>query len=309
MAIFYGVLNKYFDITQKALEKCISTPTTGIGSIKDRSSEHDVLLCIPQGEKERCDIFGDPCYGTLKHIVVLFLDGTYIKYPFDAEIKLKKNSIWETPDAATVKLEYLHKNLDLQYGTFSEEYPEQYMVARFLSPTAKVLEIGGNIGRNSLIISSILNDSANLVVLETMDEYVKKLRLNRDNNNLSFHIESSALSLRNIIQKGWNSIPSNDMLPGYQTISTIGYNTLLEKYNLNFDTLVVDCEGAFYHILIDFPDLLKNINLVVIENDFFDLEHKKYVDSVFTSHGLVRKYKEPGGWGPCYHFFYEVWEK
>ena len=83
----------------------------------------------------------------------------------------------------------------------------------------------------------------------------------------------------------------------------------MNKYNINFDTLVADCEGALYYILRDEPTLLNNINLVIIENDFANLEHKQFVDEQFRSNGLKRVYVSSGGWGPCQEFFYEVWSR
>lgn len=46
--------------------------------------------------------------------------------------------------------------------------------------------------------------------------------------------------------------------------------SLVELQNLvgsQFDVLIVDCEGAFYNILNDFPEILDNIKLIIIEMD------------------------------------------
>jgi hypothetical protein len=37
--------------------------------------------------------------------------------------------------------------------------------------------------------------------------------------------------------------------------------------NQKFDVLIIDCEGAFYNILIDIPEILDNIKLIIIEMD------------------------------------------
>jgi hypothetical protein len=52
---------------------------------------------------------------------------------------------------------------------------------------------------------------------------------------------------------------------------------LKEKYPINFDTLVLDCEGAFYYILMDYPEILHGINLIIMENDYHSIDHKKYI--------------------------------
>lgn len=43
---------------------------------------------------------------------------------------------------------------------------------------------------------------------------------------------------------------------------------------MDFDALAVDCEGAFYYILLDMPEILEHVKLIIIENDYHDAEHK-----------------------------------
>lgn len=121
------------------------------------------------------------------------------------------------------------------------------MAIRYLTGNEKVLEIGGNIGRNSLIIASILNNNNNnnFVTLESDGNISKQLIENRDLNNFNFYIESSALSKRKLIQKVWDTIPSDTLQEGYNWINTITFHELKIKYNIDFDTLILDCEGAF----------------------------------------------------------------
>ena len=90
-------------------------------------------------------------------------------------------------------IEELHSGLQLRYGSFQEELPEQKMAFRYLTGNEKVLELGGNIGRNSLVIASILNkyskgNDKNLVVMESCNDSFNKLNENRDINNLNLLI-------------------------------------------------------------------------------------------------------------------------
>ena len=57
-------------------------------------------------------------------------------------------------------LKELQDSLILKYGTFEQEYVEQTMAYTFIEKTNIVLELGSNIGRNSLIISKLLNNSS-----------------------------------------------------------------------------------------------------------------------------------------------------
>lgn len=203
----------------------------------------------------------------------------------------------------------IHQQLKIMYGSFNEELPEQQMVVRYLNGTEKVLEIGGNIGRNSLVINHILKNNKNLVVLESDASIAEQLCDNRNLNNFDFYIESSALSKRKLIQKGWETIVCDELREGYKSVNTITFHELIEKYNINFDTLVLDCEGAFYYILLDMPEILSNINLIIMENDYLDINHKHYIDRILLENNFHRDYVQGGGWGPCADNFFEVWKK
>lgn len=221
----------------------------------------------------------------------------------------------EIVECGETKLNKIYSNLRLIHGNFSEEYPEQLMSAMYLPSDAKVLELGGNVGRNSCVIAAILNDSRNLVTLESCKKDAKKLQENRDINGFQFHIEVSALSKKKLVQSGWYTIPSDIDLPGYIRVDIISFNELQEKYEIEFDTLVADCEGALYYILRDDPQILENINLVIIENDFLNPDHAQYTKEMLLKNGLQLVYNEVCGiewccWDkPCKDFFYQVWKK
>ena len=310
--IKYGSLYKTIDITQITLEKCKTAN----------------YIYIPPGDVIRASIFGDPLPGILKSIYVIEKTNGVVKdihiindrdvliidicnsimykelssVPF--ELKLNFGLIYNVD-----KLIKLHNKLQIRHGDFNSELPEQMMAINYITGNEKVLEIGGNIGRNSLIIASLLKDSRNLVTLESDAEIALQLTENRDINNLQFYIENSALSKRKLIQKGWDTIVSDELLPDYKPVNTITLEELNNKYNIEFDTLVLDCEGAFYYILIDMPEIVTNINLIIMENDYHNLEHKLYIDNKLREEKFEVVYSQIGGWGPCYNNFFEVWKK
>jgi FkbM family methyltransferase len=211
-------------------------------------------------------------------------------------------------DEVNAKLATIHAQCHIKYGSFQEELPEQKMAVRYLTGTEKVLEIGGNIGRNSLIIAHLVGDD-NLVTLESDSRIAAQLTENRNNSNRHFHIEASALSAKSLIQRDWNTQPSDVLLDGYQWVNTITWADLQKKYNIPFDTLVLDCEGAFYYILQDAPEILNNIRLIIIENDFIGDGHKEYVREQFKVNGFERVYYEVHPWLAHDVNFFEVWKK
>jgi hypothetical protein len=195
-------------------------------------------------------------------------------------------------------IELLHNNIISKYnivgGSFSDELIEQYFCIKYVNPDNNILEIGGNIGRVSIIISHVLkNGIGKLVTLETNKEFYDILLENKNNNKLDFVTLNKALSNQPISQilhgNNWCSYPTN----------------------LIFDTLVIDCEGAFYFILKDFPDILDNIKLIIIENDCMDEYQNTFILETFKNSGfnLVESKTLDVAWGSCKDYFWQVWKR
>lgn len=282
------------------------------------------IIHIPSGDGNRSQYFTDPVEGVLKSIFIVNNVNNVEEYDVTKNIYIDTivNKIY-TEDAdvpeyikelfpnVMEKLKNIHQKLKLDYGSFNDELPEQMMAVRYLTGKEKVLELGGNIGRNSLVIAYILNqhENSNFVSLECEPEIAEQLRHNHNINKLNFFIEPSALSKRKLIQKNWETFANDIVLDGYKPVSTINLDELYAKYNINFDTLVIDCEGAFYYILMDMPEILKNVNLIIMENDYWNFSKKQYVDSILYYNRFYQDYVEAGGWGPCYNNFFEVWKR
>jgi FkbM family methyltransferase len=337
---FYGQGQKYVDVTEQVLRTC---------SDGDR-------IYIPANDILRGSLFPDPLFGVVKNIVVIrenqlrssefdaagnhFGDATGVGssccsvYSADSAVTVclneqerqelypdskSGNALEPLPPHLTTadeQIAWIHAGLTFAGGSLTDELPEQTMVARFMNPAAKVLELGANIGRNSLMTASVLHDQQNLVSLECDPVSVEMLRNNRFANRFTFHIEPSALSYRPLIQKGWQTVPSEAVPPGYVRVQTITFEELQSKYGIEFDTLVADCEGALYWILRDSEALLKNIHTVILEADYASVEHKMAVEAIFHVHGLERIYSEPlvVDWdhpfpAECVESFFEVWKK
>jgi len=299
MRIFYGTPENNIDVTE----------------ICYRDLCKNNIIEIPPCDVIRAGYFTDCALGILKQIFISENESKENTLIFDSntsiQIDIASGIITTiTEDDIVNKLLLLHKQLQLNYGSFYEEFPEQKMATRYLKGNEKVLEIGGNVGRNSLIIAHLLGYNAtNFVTLESDSHIASQLRENRDANNMQFHIENSALSKRKLIQKGWETFVSDEVMDGYHTVPTITWDELKAKYNIEFDTLVLDCEGAFYYILQDMPEILDNINLIIMENDYKDFSHKLYLDDMLRKNNFRIDYSESGGWDPCYHNFFEVWKR
>lgn len=323
MKFYYGYDNKhYVNITADIFSKCFK----------------DDGIFIPSDDAKRVDIIGfDPYPNILKHIMII--DGKGKKYIFSnlEEIVIKFpsineqlrslknpkiwwNSVGKYIEDPKEKLDQLHTHLSLHYtsfgGGFELEYPEQLMIMRYVKENDKVLEIGGNIGRTSHIIQTILNNPLNHVIIECDEDTAKKLRYNLDQNSYTeVRIETNALSKNRLYLVDNLPRPCKDgVLPeGGIEVPSISYSEICEKYGVDFDVLVADCEGALYYIFGEDPNMLDRIHTVIMENDYYDISHKKAVDDTLRSKGFRCVYRERGvpwaSWSCCYDYFYEVWKK
>lgn len=322
LQFFYGVDERYTDITRAVFDSC---------SDGDR-------IYIRKGDIIRGKMFTDPAYGAVKGIVVIREEGdgtrscasygpnTEVNIPLTQEEKKTQHTrdpqvpphLPTNLSSTDEKINYLHSRLKFAGANEGLEYelPEQEMIVDYLDPKAKVLEIGANIGRSTLTIASVLEDPSNLVSLECDPESAELLRNNRFANGFDSHIEPSAISYRKLIQKGWMTIPSDELLPGYQWIQTITFEELVDKYGIEFDTLFADCEGALYYILNDSKELLRNIKTIILEADFAELAHKQNVEATFAEFGLKKVFSErlDAAWATWFpqeikDSFFEVWKK
>lgn len=230
----------------------------------------------------------------------------------------------------SILLNNIIKNLTIIYGSFSEELIEQTLSCKYLNENDIVLEIGGNMGRNALVISSILNNDKHLVTMEPNNNFNTKLIENKNINNKNFYIENSALSLIPIYFNGsltFDKSNLDDKFPLSKDhlnksnnsclCDTLTYKELELKYNLQFNVLVIDCEGSFYYILKDMDYMLNNIKLIIMENDYENINHyifikNKLIDNNFTCIESIPLCGYPNNcpWNaPCKENFYEVWKK
>lgn len=295
MKITYGIKDNNIDVTNICMQKL----------------KRNNIIIIPRSDNIRIRYFSDPTPDIKK---LIFIENNQITLEYDdlvqVEINTTNNIITTiTDDDINNKIDIIHKKLKINHGSLNDELPEQKMVVRYLKGDEKVLEIGGNIGRNSLVIASILKNNNNFVTLESDINIAIQLHENKNLNYFNFYVHNSALSNRKLIQRDWITIPSETLLEGYNWINTIRLEKLKKLYKINFDTLVLDCEGAFYYILMDMPEILNNINLIIMENDYENISHKNYIDDILIKNNFSVNYVESGGWGVCYDNFFEVWIK
>jgi len=295
----------------------------------------DEVLFVPADEGERIRLFGErPPAGVRKVVKVVSLkNGQPVEEIFEPgqevfrllnrdtlEYESKPKPAWsevqEIPEkelSAEKRLRILHSISRLAHCTSFEEYPEQILAMKYIPRDAVVLELGGNGGLNSVTVGYIISpNSQNMVVFESALRPFEVLRENRDLNNLKFHVENAALSKVRLQQNFWSTKPigpSGKPDPNWIEIKTMTWSAVQSKYRLPFDTLVADCEGALYQILIDEPEMLRNFRLIILENDFSTPEEESYVHNNFMQHGFRVICECDGPQNPPKRSFYQVWRR
>jgi len=300
MIVCYGTINQNINITQKVLD-CLS-----LGS----------YFHIPKGDFRKVSILGGDPYPNVRKSIIIYIENQVFEFDDTKNIfgNFLTNEIYDENDEILNLFSYELKLINLQdklifnHGRIYDEYPEQLMLIKTLKGDEKVLEIGGNIGRTSLIIASLLNNDQNFVSMECNETYAIQLTDNRDVNNFKFFVENSALSKDPLVQDFWTTYKKDQFVGGVE-IPIISYDELKNKYNIDFDTLFLDCEGSFYYILKDFPEILNGIQSIIIENDFTEINHKIEVDQILIENQFKITFSQKGGWGPCSDFFYQIWQK
>lgn len=296
MQIFYGLNNNKIDITNYCYTHLF----------------HNDYIVIVNSDIRRAQYFGDPLPYIVKKIYINH-KGVETEYDNTETIYINAKTYEITVDKylkGKPELEEIHQNIEFRHGSLNDEYNEQLMVLNNLKGNEKILEIGGNIGRVSMVVSKLLQDDSHYVILESDEKSATQLMDNKILNNCNFNVLPFALSKRKLIQRGWTTVASDKVYPGYTQVNTITLEKLNDTFNIEFDTLILDCEGAFYYILMDYPEILKNIKLIIVENDYTDIEHYKYVENVLRKNGFHETFAELGGYGyePCYTHFYQVWK-
>jgi hypothetical protein len=151
------------------------------------------------------------------------------------------------------------------------EKDEQELAKYFILENDVVLELGARYGSVSCIINSKLNNKNNQVVVEPDSRVWEALEKNKNNNNCEFNIvkgfiSNKKLDLTNLDDYyGYGStfIENNDTkIPSYSL------DEIIDKYKLNFNVLVADCEGFLEVFFDENPNLYDKLRLFIFEADY-----------------------------------------
>ena len=182
-----------------------------------------------------------------------------------------------------------------------EEVVEQKLAEQYIEPSDIVLELGARYGTVSCIINRKLSNPTNQVSVEPQYQVFEALSLNKNNHRCQFHIYKGFVSKRPLVLQnyGYGASYDNGHSEEYPCMSL---EDLQSKYNLQFDTLVADCEGGLQPFFEDHPFFFSQLKKVIMEKDCSDKCDYDWICNQLMNHGLKCIHSECNG-------FYEVYSK
>lgn len=170
------------------------------------------------------------------------------------------------------------------FGIGNYELSEKYLIEKYLDSKDSVLELGGCLGVISLITNRILHNKKKHVVLEIDSEKYKYLKHNKVTNKAEFYCCNGALSINEELfyEKGIGIWGGNATSIGTDKEKVIAYTIkdLEKKYNLVFNTLIMDIEGGELELFMTFK--IKQFNKIIFENHYANDENLK-IENILKS--------------------------
>jgi len=168
------------------------------------------------------------------------------------------------------EIKIIDENNDL-VNIYKMEVPEQNLVNIYIKEDDCVLELGGRYGSVSCIINLKLKTKTNHVVVEPDERVWNALEINKKANNCDFHIVKGVVSKKKLGLTNinyWNNGYGSTAIEQDDTkIISYTLEEVKKKYNINFNALVVDCEGCLEAFLDENPTIYDDMRLIMYEKD------------------------------------------
>lgn len=165
---------------------------------------------------------------------------------------------------------YLYDTSGRLIRNTNHEAHEQYVVHRFLNSNDKVIELGGGIGANSIQINMTLRGRAKSYhyVFEPQLALTDIMNHNRNMHSCKFNVVHGILS-KNKTMRVPKYNPNKNKWTGVRAGVNVNGPIVPSINTLPIipTAIVADCEGCLLQVFTDFPNILKNIRMVYVEND------------------------------------------
>ena len=167
------------------------------------------------------------------------------------------------------------------------EVQEQHDANAYIKPDDRVLELGARWGGISITINKILKNKKDHVAVEPESIVWEALEKNRDRHYCEFQICRGAISNKPLKMNdgGYNGFGN------YTSHTEEGDINLfkLSDFNIDFNVLVVDCEGALENFYNENKDFFKQLRLILFERDRKDDCDYEYLENEFLKLGFKKE--------------------
>jgi FkbM family methyltransferase len=175
------------------------------------------------------------------------------------------------------------------------EKPEQDLVSKYIQADDIVFELGARYGSVSCLINSKLNCKTNQVVVEPDERVWEALEINKRANHCEFHIVKGFVSRRNLGLTNLNAwhggYGATYIIQPESTIPCYTIETITEKYNLNFNVIVADCEGFLEVFFYENPNVYDTLRLIIFEADYTEKCNYDKIRKTLREKGFVELLK------------------
>jgi len=170
-------------------------------------------------------------------------------------------------------------------NTLENERDEQIMVTNHLPTNARVLELGARYGTVSCIVSAIVDEPTKHVAVEPDVSVLPALIHNKLTHDGKFHIVVGAIS-RKPACLDYSCGYGNHLTTGRPNIQTFTLEEIEKMYDVSFNCLIADCEGALENFFRENPTFLSRIDTVIFEADCPERCDYEYVRQTIETNGL-----------------------
>lgn len=167
---------------------------------------------------------------------------------------------------------------------WKEEHVEQELIHKYLLPGDIVFELGGNIGRSSIIACQVVGVNGSLVVSESDEKYREEIAQNMRGALCNFRIVPVISDTPLYQDESGIGSRTQNTPGGFNRIETILYSEL-SSYSPT--VLVIDCKGCFDDILHKADIDLSNVHTIIIKNDGSEEQNKRIQNTLLKDFSSV----------------------
>ena len=179
------------------------------------------------------------------------------------------------------------------------ERAEQDLAREYIKEGDVVFELGARYGSVSCVINSKLNCKTNQVVVEPDERVWEALERNKDVNNCEFHIVKGFVSSKKLgltAIDSYNEYGTTSIEDESSTIPSYTLEEIKEKYNLNFNVLVADCEGFLETFFDENPTFYDGLRLIIFAEDYPEKCNYGKIRNTLFEKGFTKVIENTTGW-------------